>query len=362
MQSRCVVLAVLALALSQPLAGRQRQPASIPDRPAIWHQLHTPISDGFRQSLDTRTSDNLNAWAGEFKAWYLTDGRMVYRGTCDAARPTVADRLQLFFSVGEELLSKQSGNGVRRATAGAGDFDLRRSINADLSRFSHDAFMFLLFREALVHQMGPVGDNQDKYENSYGFSTSWSFWMAAEFAGVYPGDEACTNSVVVGMLPARHFLDYATLEAVDTRFQRLYPDELEVLGAGAVDPDSVMVVARLEARGGTEAPAISEVLLRDPRRPSHVLHYRGGIDVFDREVEDGWAAYRRDQAEAEAAISKYGVAPRTPPTVPAGSPFRVRPGEPLRAMKGERQAEPQTVFTLAYDTPVYLRPAGSSRK
>ena len=362
MQSKDLLLCVLVVLVGHPASGHECEEATIINRASVWYELHAPISDDFRDALDKRTSENLAAWSEEIDRSYHTDGRLVYRGVCDDAGRTVADFLHIFVSVGEELLSRQSGNSFHAAKPGVGDFDLRRSINADLSRFNHDAFMFSLYQEALVHQKGPVGDNTKTYEDSYGFSTSGSFWMAAEFAGVYPGEKACSNSMVFGLIPARHYLDYATLEEVDTRFKRLFPDERESLGAGAVDPDSVMLVARLETRPDKEAPVITEVMLRDPQVPGQVQYFRGAIDVFEREVNAGWDSYLRDERETEEAIRKYGVDPQTPPTVPVDSVFRIHPGEPLTVNKAGHPAKPETVYQLVYEGPVYPQPAAPSKQ
>lgn len=361
MQSKGLLSCALVVLLAPPLWGHECE-TSLLNRASLWYELHTPVTDEFRQALDERTSENLQDWSEEIDRSYLTDGRLVYRGVCDDAGRSVEDFLHLFVNVGEELLSKQTGNSFRSAKPGVGDFDLRRSINADLSRFNHDAYMFSLYQEALVHQKGPVGDNKKAYADSYGFSTSWSFWMAAEFAGVYPGEKPCANSMVFGLIPARHFLDFAKLEAVDMRFKRLYPDERESLGAGGVDPDAVMLVARLETRPGKEPPVITEIMLRDPQVPGQVQYFSGGLDLFDSEVDVGWNSYLHDERETQEAIGKYGVDPQTPPTVPADSLFRVHPGKPLTVNKGGQPAEPETVYQLVYEGSVYPQPSAPSKQ
>jgi hypothetical protein len=176
--------------------------------------------------------------------------------------------------------------------------------------------------------------------------------MATEFAGVYPGDQTCANPTVFGVYPAWHFVDYANLEQVDARFKRQYPDEKEALGVGAADPDSLALVARLQLKDGSR-PVVTEMLLRDPMKPTHVLAIEGSIDALDEEIGAGWELLQRDKVAADAASRQHGVPPPTPPGIPSDSKLRIPPGVPLALTRnGQRLASPART-PLDYTLPLF---------
>lgn len=317
-----------------------------------WAEIHTPISDDFRSAFETRSSRDGAAWARELGQFYRTDGRLVFRGVCNDTARSLGDFLHMFVSVSDNLLSQGIGHAYRQAIEKKSDYDLRRAAYADFSRYNHDAYLYSVFKEVNVHQLGPVPGNEADYARSYGFSTSWSFWMAAEFAGVYPGDKSCANMMVFGMYPANYFIDYANLEAVDARFKRQYPDEREVLGVGAADPDSVVMAARLESRGAAR-PAITEVLLRDPTNPAQVRYFEGGFDVLDEEVAAGWVLLQADESGIEATFRQSGLRPPTPPSVPRDSELRIAPAKPVVVRSSGLPREPTRTIPLDYSLPLF---------
>jgi len=350
--------AVLAVTLcSWPLGGPAAAQAA---EARSWVEIHTPVGDGFRRAFATRSSHDAEAWARELGDFYRTDGRLVFRGVCNDAARTLPDFVNMFVSVSENLVSKGIEHAYEQGAAKKSDYDLRRVVLADLSRFDRDAYMYSLFEAVDVHQLGPVPGNEEGYAQSYGFSTSWSFWMAAEFAGVYPGDKSCANMMVFGMYPANYFVDYANLEAVDARFRRQYPDEKEVLGAGAADPDSLMLAARLESRGSA-TPAITEVLLRDPTNPAQLHYYEGSIDVLDREVAEGWALLQADDRDIEAVFRESGVRPPTPPSIPRDCELRVVPARPLVVRAKGIPREPTRTIPLDYGVPLFRQDASATQ-
>ena len=153
-----------------------------------WFEIHTPVGSGFTQALQDRTSADTSAWVQELGEYYRQDGRLVYRGMCDRGQTSIEDLLQVFVSVSTDLLSQGITHKRERALSTVdpidwtqNNFDLRRSILADLSRYNRDAYNFTLYREANAHQLGPVPGNEAAYANSYGFSTSWSYTAAVDF-------------------------------------------------------------------------------------------------------------------------------------------------------------------------------------
>ena len=326
-----------------------------------WIQIHAPISGGFFDAFETRTSNATDEWRRKLDRFYRTDGMLVYRGVCDTSDRSLADLADMFVSVSEDLLSQ----GISHARIDAKDandpynwtqknFDLKRSIFADLSRFNRDAFMYSLYLEANIHQYGPVPGNVDAYDKSYGFSTSTSYVMAAEFTGVYPGVTGCTSNLVFGLYPANHFVNFANLAAVDYRFAQAYPDEKETLGIGAVDPDSLMLITRLVAKGA-EPPEISELVIRDPVNPDRAYYFDGGIDALNNDIDAGWKLMQADRNKVEAVWREYHVRPALPPSVPPDTAFRLPPGRELDVRQDGRPISPSRVISLNYDIPLFPR-------
>lgn len=325
-----------------------------------WVEIHTPVGDGFRSAFVTRVSDDGAAWASELGQFYRTDGKLVYRGVCDDAARTLVDFLDMFVSVSDNLLSQGVSHARQQALIDIEQngfdeinvFDLQRAIFADFSRYNRDAYLYSLVTETGVHQLGPVPGNTDAYKRSYGFSTSWSFWVAADFAGVKLGDNTCANAMVFGMYPANYFIDYANLQAVDARFKQMYPDERETLGVGAVDPDSLMMAVRLESRG-TARPVITEVTVRDPLNPSQVLYFEGEVDTLVDEVTAGWEIENSDSLKIDATYREHNVRPPMPLTIPPDSRFRLPLGQaPVVRINGVPQ-KPSKLIPLDYSLPLF---------
>jgi hypothetical protein len=317
-----------------------------------FYEIHTPIGDDFRTAFSTRTSTSVEEWLLELGRFYRTDGKLVFRGVCNDASQTLSDFIHTFAAVSPNLMSKNSVTALREAAREKKDYDLRRAILAEFSRYDHDAYLYSLHEEVNVHQRGPVPGNEAEYARSYGFSTSWSFWMATEFAGAYPGDESCANSMVFGSYPALHFVDYGNLERVDARFKRLYPDERETLGVGAVDPDALALIIRVEAKDGAR-PAITEILVRNPSKPGEVLLIDGGVDVLDEELAAGWDLLQKDKTDVEAAFRRHGVRPPTPPRVPDDSRLRLPPGAALAVTRDGVALVPRAKIPLDYALPLF---------
>ncbi len=116
------------------------------------------------------------------------------------------------------------------------------------------------------------------YEKSFGFSTSKDYKTGVRFAMghlvVCSGQEnyrkaefqrLLSDRIVVGAARADFFVDTNRLKLFSPQFSSQYPRQSEVVGIGAQDPESIMIVQRLNAKG---TPIRTWV--RNPNQPTQI--------------------------------------------------------------------------------------------
>ncbi|WP_413587598.1 Fic family protein [Bdellovibrio sp. HCB274] len=229
------------------------------------------VDPDFIEGFGKNKSGSKFMWDAKISRWYDKD-LLVWRGLSDRRRePTRQDLLEYFRTPTSHLVS----NSVLRAIhagkplveAIKSDFDLynKEAINGDMVEMAIDH-----------HRSGP------KYGNSYGYSTSKrevvgkAFAMGAMVVGKY-GDhmdpalqEKLKGRVNVASYRALKDVDLGRLKAFDPNFSYTYGRQAEVMGIGGTDPDAVMLVQRLDAKGN-----VIETLLRNTDKPFEVMVIEG---------------------------------------------------------------------------------------
>jgi len=120
------------------------------------------------------------------------------------------------------------------------------------------------------------------YGESYGYSTSkkWEVGRAfamgamvvAEYGQHWDHQHLLKSRVLVGMKEARKDVDLGRLKQLRNEFSYKYPRQVEVMGVGGADPDSVMFVQLINAEGDAYLSYV-----RNPKKPSEILVFEGDI-------------------------------------------------------------------------------------
>lgn len=229
------------------------------------------IDADFRYRFGTATAHNPALWRRKLEESYAPD--LVWRGIATLAEdPTATDEeLQGYFSqFVPHLLSER----IKAKSRGRLKADwVVKEANRDFERFNHELLGGSLWQTVLAHVSMTEG-----YASSNGFSTSKNFKTGELFAMghlvVCAGEENCRKQsfqkdiaqrVLVGVARADWYVDTNRLKLFSPDFSSQYPRQAEVLGAGAQDPETVLIVQVLDNYG---EPIRSWV--RNPQQPSQI--------------------------------------------------------------------------------------------
>ncbi|WP_413578744.1 Fic family protein [Bdellovibrio sp. HCB290] len=229
------------------------------------------VDPDFIEMFGKNKSASKFQWDAKIDRWYDKD-LLVWRGLSNRHRePSRQELLDFFKTPTSHLVS----NSVLRAIH-AGK-PLVEAIKSDFVLYNKEAINGDMVDMAIDHhRSGP------KYGNSYGYSTSKrevvgkAFAMGAMVVGKYgdhqdPALQAQLKSRVnVASYRALKDVDLGRLKAFDPNFSYTYGRQAEVMGIGGTDPDAVMLVQRLDAKGN-----VTETLLRNTDKPFEVLVIEG---------------------------------------------------------------------------------------
>ncbi|MCR9203556.1 MAG: Fic family protein [Halobacteriovoraceae bacterium] len=154
---------------------------------------------------------------------------------------------------------------------------LEEELAKDFGQYNNDVVNEGLVRMAKDHsESGPL------YGESYGYSTSkkWEVGRAfamgamvvAEYGQHWDHQHLLKSRVLVGMKQANKDVELPRLKQLRPEFSYKYPRQVEVMGVGAADPDSVMYVQLIDDQGDAFLTYV-----RNPKKPSEILVYEGDV-------------------------------------------------------------------------------------
>ncbi|MEK2688765.1 Fic family protein [Bdellovibrio sp. GT3] len=229
------------------------------------------VDPDFVAAFGKNKSNSKYLWDAKIDRWYDKE-MLVWRGLSNRSRElTRQDLLEYFRTPTSHLVS----NSVLRAIH-AGK-PLVEAIKDDFVLFNKETITGDMVEMAIDHhRSGP------KYGVSYGYSTSKrevvgkAFAMGAMVVGKYgehtdPKLQAMLKSRInVASYRAIKDVDLGRLKAFDPKFSYTYGRQAEVMGIGGTDPDAVMLIQRLDAKGN-----VTETLLRNTDKPFEVMVIEG---------------------------------------------------------------------------------------
>lgn len=227
------------------------------------------IEPEFVESFAVLKSHDKDLWDAKIDRWYERD-MLIWRGLSSRHHEyTIKELLNMFVEPSAHLASNSVAGSSRR--------NFLDNIKKNFELYNQEVLNGKIVEMATDHHReGP------RYGNSYGFSTSKrevvgkAFAMGAMVIAEYgkhmdPALQAQLKSRVnVATYRSIKDIDLGRLKAFDDSFSYIYGRQAEVMGIGATDPDAVMLIQRLDAKG-----KVLETLMRNPQKPNEVLRIKG---------------------------------------------------------------------------------------
>lgn len=321
-------------------------------------RIHEPIKQDFIDSFYTRTSQDPTAWVAEMEKHYSYPGFLTYRGYCYKNENNVGinDLKRAFVTVNYHMMSKAIDFDFKQALFSNTPFALKDKIDKQFERFNTHATNKTLIEAANIHQKGTSHQKSDTelYYKSLGYSTSKSLGAAARFTYNWDnfektGNGSCTHGIVFGAFVADKDIDFASLEIASMYqpeyFRMLYPQELEVLGIGAGDPDALMAAFKVsfQEQDYGRHVVIDEMVIRNPKKPHELLHIQGALDTIAQATK----RYNSEEAEFIQKVSTDTDKDNdTYPYIPGPTFFKIEPGKTLPLIVGGKEIQPKAIYDL----------------
>lgn len=229
------------------------------------------VDQDFVDLFGQNRSYSKELWDNKIDRWY-DKNMLAWRGLSNRSKEyTVQELLEYFKTPTSHLVSNRVLNALRTGKP------LVEAIKDDFKTYNKESLNGDMVEMAVDHhRTGP------KYRDSYGYSTSKrevvgkAFAMGAMVVGEYgkhmdPALQAQLKSRInVAAFRANKDVDLGRLKAFDPEFSYIYGRQAEVMGIGGTDPDAVVLLQRLDAKG-----EVIETLLRDFAKPSEIMLIQG---------------------------------------------------------------------------------------
>jgi hypothetical protein len=230
------------------------------------------VDQDFMESFGNQAYRSKDRWDYKMNRWYQED--VVWRGL--SRRNQEIEEAELL-SMFKETNSQFASNNI------AGKINSPERAK-ELARSEFDRYNRSIIDGGIVEMAKDHSETGPQYGTSFGYSTSkkWEVGRAfamgamvvAEYGKHWDFQHLLKSRVLVGMKKARKDVELGRLKQLRPEFSYKYPRQVEVMGVGASDPDSVMFVQLID----TEGDAIISYV-RNPKKPSEIL-------VFDKDVKD----------------------------------------------------------------------------
>lgn len=229
------------------------------------------IDEDFIDTFGISFRSNVRKWSQKIGKWY--DSKMLtWRGISYRWEEVTNENILSFFThQNYHLISNNVGRTYHEGQ------NILTEIKKDFRQFNRDLITGDIVAMAMDHhRTGPL------YYKSYGFSTSKfervgkAFAMGAMVVAEYgeqknPQVQSRLKSRInIAMYRAKKDVDLGRLKAFFPNFSYKYGRQAEVMGIGAVDPDSVMLVQNIDDKGN-----VISTFYRNPKKPNEVLEITG---------------------------------------------------------------------------------------
>lgn len=248
------------------------------------------ISDDFKKAFQTPVAKNKEAWQNKMKQWYSKD--LIWRGLANLDYvESHSDLLNYFKNINPHMVS----NRILQTGANTAKQLMNETLK-DFRTYNADVISGNYVQMAMDHHMAGK-----LYYDSYGFSTSYkqivgkAFAMGAMVVAEYGEhtqlkyQEQIFMRVNVAAYSSYKDLNLSRLKQINEKFSYQYPRQKEVMGIGASDPDSIMVLHIIDKNGNVE-----QTLARDLHNPNTV-HTIDGEYVPHRDRLDHEKILRSDK-------------------------------------------------------------------
>ncbi|MFP5519983.1 MAG: Fic family protein [Bdellovibrionia bacterium] len=228
------------------------------------------VDPDFIASFGIITAQSPAQWKSKISRWY--SNQLVWRGLSNSFKELSTDDLLTYFK--QPSFHLASNRAVKSSRT---HVELVQAIKNDFETYNKELIEGNVLEMAMDHhRSGPL------YSQSYGFSTSKrevvgkAFAMGAMVVGEYgkhtdPGLQARLKSRInIATYRAAKDMDLGRLKAFEESFSYKYGRQAEVMGIGGVDPDAVVLIQRIDAKG-----QVIETLYRNPEKPNEILIIKG---------------------------------------------------------------------------------------
>ncbi|WP_372651258.1 Fic family protein [Halobacteriovorax sp.] len=250
------------------------------------------VDRDFKVAFGHKAYRSTEDWNAKMSLWYQDS--VVWRGLAYRRDIEESEILKVFTDIHPQMTSNDVAKKVNRNMS---QNEMKEIILADFDRYNDD-----LYNGGLVSMAKDHSETGPHYGTSYGYSTSKDRKVGKAFAmgamqfhitddagksvqvtyGMQNKPEVVEKlkgqlkgRVLIGVQRANKDVDLGRLKQVRPEFSYKYGRQQEVMGIGAADPDSVMIVQILKEDGD-----IGISYFRNPKKPNELLV------VKDPEVSD----------------------------------------------------------------------------
>jgi hypothetical protein len=228
------------------------------------------VDPDFQRVFGRPVARDVSQWRFKMQQWHSDE--VVWRGLMSRTREhTDADIIRMF----KEITRHTVSNNIMGRT---GHEEFRRAALEEFARYNED-----LLTGRLPHMAQHHSEALADYGISYGFSTSKreevgkAFAMGAMVLGEYGRHQEFAHLAMsrlnVGMRRGLKDVYLGRLKQIYPEFSYRYGRQQEVMGIGAADPDSVMVVKEINADG-----SVARSFVRNSENPNQVWVVRGDFN------------------------------------------------------------------------------------
>lgn len=207
-------------------------------------------------------------WKNKMALWYQND-QLMFTGVNDLSNGShsgsLSERnvLDMFTKVNPETGSSNLRN-TRNIKEAQKDFVLAEIVRQDFANYNNDLMTKGISDAATVHTLGEHGNG-----SGYGFFATTDQKMAKDLA-IKGGKRGVSDTIVIGMRRAKKDVELNTLGSVERNYQAGISRPREIMGIGAADPDSIMVIQRIGVDG-----KVLQSWVRNSESPAQIWVVRG---------------------------------------------------------------------------------------
>ncbi|MCF8057692.1 MAG: Fic family protein [Bacteriovoracaceae bacterium] len=227
------------------------------------------VDQDFIETFANRSYLDPDKWKYKMARWYKD--QTLWRGLSRTEEVEEGEIVSMFSSLHYQFVSNRT---MRFTNDSEKLFD---ELVVDWSNYNND-----VVNGGIVPMAKDHSESGELYPVSYGFSLSekWevgrAFSMGAMVVAPYGShwdyQHLLKSRVLVGVKQSNKDVELSRLKQLRPEFSYKYPRQVEVMGIGASDPDSVMVVQLIDAEGDAYLSYV-----RNPKKPSEILVFEGDV-------------------------------------------------------------------------------------